>query len=125
MKLNITDHVLSKLGFSEYWDDNGNSGSRILEFKNGEVFKISEQCQMDDGNEGYGGMCGQDPMYISNHYCFMGWYASPQIKDVGTIDLFFLSDIYYCIRKYYPECVDEFINKVRSNYMIKYINHLI
>lgn len=121
MKLNITDDVLEKLGFSDYWDDHGTSGSRILKFKSGIVFKIQERCQMDDGNEGYGGMYDEDPIYVSNHYRFIGWYATPAIKNIKDINLFFLSDIYYCIRKYYPKCVDEFIDKIKSNHMIKYI----
>jgi hypothetical protein len=33
--LNLTDLILDKFGFSEYWNDNGDSGTRTLTFSDG------------------------------------------------------------------------------------------
>ena len=47
-RLNITDKILDKLGFSEYWDEHCTWGGRTLTFSNGTRFRIIEQEEMDD-----------------------------------------------------------------------------
>ena len=114
-KLNLTDRILDKLGFSEYWDENGTWGGRTLAFKNGVKFRIIEQEEMDDDTEGYG-----DGMYIAQHFYFAGWFAWEKID--GECDLFFLHEMYECIEKYYPTCLEEFIEKCKSLKMKIYID---
>jgi hypothetical protein len=40
VKLNITDTILDKLGFSEYQDEHGTWGGRTLTFSDGTRFRI-------------------------------------------------------------------------------------
>lgn len=117
-RLNITDLVLDKLGFSEYWDEHGTWGSRALTFSNGTHFRIIEQEEMDDDSEGY----HKDGNYIAHHFYFAGWFAVPKIDDVH-FDLFFLHEMYACIAKYYPDCLEEFVDKCNSVRMGRYIDN--
>lgn len=115
-RLNITDGVLDKLGFSEYWDEHGTWGGRTLKFSNGTQFRIIEQCEMDDEDEGY----GYEKVYTAQHFYFSDWFAIPKI-DSGNFDLFFLHEMYECINKCYPNCIDEFVLKCKSLNMGIYI----
>lgn len=117
-KLNITDQVLTKLGFSEYWDEHGTWGGRTLTFKDGTKLRIIEQEEMDDDTEGY----ALDGVYIAHHFYFAGWFAWPPI--VGYHDLYFLHDLYNCIKQYYPHCLEEFIEKCNSVKMGTYLNEI-
>ena len=114
-KLNLTDTILDKLGFSEYWDEHGTWGGRTLTFKNGVKFRIIDQEEMDDDTEGYG-----YGMYIAQHFYFAGWFAWEKID--GKHDLFFLHEMYECIEKYYPTCLEEFVEKCKSLKMKIYID---
>jgi hypothetical protein len=114
-KLNLTDTILDKLGFSEYWDEHGTWGGRTLTFKNGLKFRIIDQEEMDDDTEGYG-----DGTYIAQHFYFGGWFAWEKIN--GEHDLFFLHEMYECIEKYYPTCLEEFVEKCKSLRMKIYID---
>ena len=62
------DKVLDKLGFSEYWDENGTWGGRTLTFKNGIRFRIIEQGEMDDDTEGYPSMMKVIAVKSANTY---------------------------------------------------------
>lgn len=110
-KLNITDTVLDKLGFSPYWDEHGTWGGRTLTFKNGTKFRIIEQEEMDGDF---------DQAYVANHFYFAGWFAIPKTS-AGHYDLFFLHQMFECIKKEYPDCVDEFTSKCESLNMGSYI----
>lgn len=103
-KLNITDTILDKLGFSEYWDEHGTWGGRTLTFSNGTKFRIIEQEEMDDEHDGYGVLSGIESTYVANHFYFAGWFAIPK-TDAGHYDLFFLHEMYECIEKEYPDLV--------------------
>lgn len=116
-KLNITDTILENLGFSEYDDENGDSGGRTLTFKNGTRFRILEVCEKDDDSDGY----DSDGKYIANHYCFIGYFALPQMKIGLEYDLFFLHEMYECIEKEYPTCLEEFTAKCKEFKMYYYI----
>lgn len=120
-KLNITQGVLDKLGFSEYWDENGTWGGRTLTFSNGTRFRIIEQLEMEDENEGYGALSGSQPKYIANYFYFVGWFALPPTK-AKSYDLFFLHEMYECIEKEYPDCVDEFVDICKKANMKPYID---
>lgn len=115
-KLNITATVLDKLGFSEYWDENGTWGGRTLEFSNGAKFRIMEIVETDDETEGYG-----EKMYKAQKWCFADWFATPKIENGGYYDLFFLHEMYECIKHHYPDCLEEFASKCKSLGMKWYI----
>jgi len=104
-RLLITSTMLDKLGFSEYWDENGDWGGRTLTFSNGERFRIMETEEKDDDTDGY----ASGGNYIAHHFSFAGWFATPAIE--GHSDLFFLHEMYECIAKYYPSCLPEFTDK--------------
>lgn len=116
-RLNITSTVLDRLGFSEYWDEHCTWGGRTLTFSDGTKFRIVEQCEMDDEDQGYG--YGR-PKYIANHFYFSGWFAIPAI-DTNHCDLFFLHEMYECIKSNYPSVIGEFVSKCKAVNMGEYI----
>lgn len=116
-RLNITDGVLDKLGFSEYWDENCTWGGRTLTFSNNKMFRIVAQEEMDDDSEGY----SHDGCYVASHFYFTGWFAIPKI-DSSHFDLFFLHEMYECIEKCYPDCLEEFISKCKEVKMGSFID---
>lgn len=116
-RLNITDTILDKLGFSEYWDEHCTWGGRTLTFSNGTRFRIIEQEEMDDDSEGY----SSDGCYVAAHFYFADWFALPKI-DKGHFDLFFLHEMYECIEKCYPDCVEEFVSKCKELKMGSFID---
>lgn len=105
-KLNLTDGVLNKLGFSEYVDGAGDFGSRALTFKDGHKIIIWEIDEKEDDTDGY----SIDGKYVSNHYCGTNWNA-----------LFFLHDIYEEIITNHENYELEFIDICRSIKMDAYI----
>jgi hypothetical protein len=118
-RLNITERILDKLGFSEYWDEDATWGGRTLTFSNGTSFRIIEQEERDDEDEGY----GYEAIYISNHYYFAGYFATPKIYPPYLYyDLFFLHEMYECIEKEYPDCIDEFVANCKDLNMKPYID---
>ena len=119
-RLNITGSVLDKLGFSEYWDEHGTWGGRTLTFSNEKRFRIIEQEEMEDENEGYGAMSNSKPTYTANYFYFVGWFAIPK-TEARHYNLFFLHEMYECIEKEYPECLDEFVSKCETGNMKTYI----
>ena len=116
-RLNITDKILDKLGFSEYWDEHCTWGGRTLTFSNGTMFRIIEQEEMDDDSEGY----SSDGCYVAAHFYFADWFAITE-TDKGIFDLFFLHEMYECIEKCYPDCIDEFVSKCKELKMGSYID---
>jgi len=112
-KLNITDGVLDALGFSDYWDEDGDWGSRILDFENGTRFRIAEMCESDD----------KEGLYVAQCFWFSDWYAIPTLllEGQGHTDLFFLHEMYECIAKLYPKCLPEFTCRCNKVKMISYI----
>lgn len=120
-KLNITDTILDKLGFSKYWDEHGTWGSRTLTFSNGTKFRIIEQEEMDDVYDGYSLLSGDKPTYIGNYFYFGGFFAIPK-KQCGNYELYFLHQMYVCIEKEYPDCIKEFTTKCKKLNMKPYID---
>lgn len=116
MQLNITDKVLDNLGFSEYWDENGDWGGRTLTFSNGTHLRIMDIDEKDDDSDGY----SIDGVYIAHHFVFAPWFAIPKIEG-PEINLFFLQDLYLTIERYYPNCTQEFIDKCTFLKMNRYI----
>ena len=117
MKLNITKTILDKLGFTEYWDEDCYWGTRTLIFKNGTTFRIAVFNESNDNSDGY----SQNGRYIAKHYSFGGWIALP-VKKARDYDLFFLHEMYCCIKNEYPECLEEFVSKCKMLKMQVYID---
>lgn len=115
-KLNITSGVLDALGFSEYWDENGTGGGRTLTFSNGDRFRIYEQDEMDDDSDGR----MSEGCYVANHYWFAGWFAIPKSNSEHR-ELFFLHEMYECIKTEYPNSLNEFVEKCKAVKMGSYI----
>jgi hypothetical protein len=124
-KLNITEAVLDKLGFSEYWDENGTSGTRTLQFGDGERFQIVEQEEMDDSYEGYSGMVGSKPEYVSQHFFFLDKNEKNSAHKIKCYDLFFLHEMYLCVKEVIPGCLEEFVSICESVNMKPYIDSYI
>lgn len=120
-KLNITAQVLNKLGFSDCWDEDCDWGGRTLEFSNGTQFRIADYEEKDDENDGYGLLGHCEAIYVAAHYSFFGSFAIPSI-DCNDYDLFFLHEMYECIEKEYPDCLEEFTAKCRELNMGPYID---
>lgn len=114
-KLNITNTILDKLGFSEYCDEHGTYGGRTLTFSNGVKFRILEYEEMDDDTEGY----SLDGWYIAHHFYFGGWFSVNKIAD--DHELYFLHEMYQCIEIHFPSCLDEFRTKCNELKMNIYI----
>lgn len=118
MKLNITDTVLDKLGFSEYWDEHGTWGTRTLTFSDNTKLTIIEYEEQDADYYENGNL------YIAHHFVFNGSLKQKPEKD-GYYDLFFLSDLYKCIAELFPDNLEEFVNKCKDLYMFEYIKELV
>lgn len=116
-RLNITDKVLDRLGFSEYWDEHGDWGGRTLTFSNGTRFRIIDTEENEDDSYGY----SKDGTYVAQHFYFADWFAIPKI-DKGHFDLFFLHEMYECIEQCYPDCLEEFVSKCRQLKMGVYLD---
>lgn len=111
-RLNITDDVLDRLGFSEYWDEHGTFGTRTLTFDDGSQFTIVEQEDMVDEYE---------DIYISHHFYFCGSFSRPRLEPHITFYLFFLDEMYQCISQYYPHCLEEFLQRCHKAKMKVYL----
>jgi len=100
--IKITDDILDILGFTEYWDENGSWGGRILKFKDGQWFQIIQSSEDDFGKE-----------YKEDKYSFAGWFANPKI-DCGSYDLETIGDMTNCILEQYPNYLKEFKNLLNN-----------
>lgn len=81
----LTGELLTFLGFGEYWDKNGTSGTRTLNL--GEAipfYKIWYVEEMEDGNEGYGD---------TKEYCPAKFFSADH-----NSNLYFLHDLYEDIK---------------------------
>ena len=71
---------------------------------------------MDDNSEGYS-MNGE---YVAKHFYFAGWFATP--KTDAHYELFFLHELYECVKNEYPNGLSEFLEKCKTLRMIGYID---
>lgn len=109
MNFKITDKVLDKLGFSEYWDEDGDWGGRTLIFESGDRLRIidfGEKDLDDDGHTSHG-------KYSPQHYSFNDFFAIPKLSNY-TRELLVLSDLKQVVKDCYPKSYDEFIKKCTS-----------
>jgi hypothetical protein len=106
MRLAISDDVLDTIGFTEYWDSNGDSGDRRLVIGDS-VFEIIECGIIDDDMYGYGS---------GGKYATTRWYYK-------SAELFFLHDMYKCIEADFPaEFLSAFEEICRKKKMGPYLD---
>jgi hypothetical protein len=117
-KLKLTDGVLDTLGFSEYHDSSGDFGTRQLNFSNGQILRIVDLDEKEDDSDGYwyGGK------YQAQHFYFSDTFAIP--KNHGQyFDLYFLDDLFNCVKTNYPDSIDEFKELCEAKLMSSYLPH--
>ena len=106
-ELLLTEDVLDKLGFTEYWAGSGDYGKRLLKFSDGPFYTINEMDSLEDNSYGY-----SYAEYSANRY----------LSDNFGKSLYFLHDLYEDILgKRTVEEVGEFINKTKEVNMFPYI----
>lgn len=114
--LNLTDSILDKFGFSEYWDDNGDSGTRTLTFSDGTILTIVEVLEHINDNNIY---------YYQ--IIIVIWDIKLYLKNSFEQDLYFLHDLFEIIELFYSNCMEEFIEKCKElkiiNYIESYLNY--
>lgn len=104
----VTQTVLDRLGFSEYWDENGTWGGRTLTFLDGTKLRIGSFDEMDDDSEGY---C-PNGRYQPQTFKFLGWFAIPKVE--ADFEIVFLKDLYKVVKEVYPHCEVEFVGKCKK-----------
>ena len=111
-ELRIDDTVLDKLGFSEYWDNNGDSGERNFRFGD-DVFSITCYDQKDDETDGYAswGRYQSESYGVGLRHRNTDFYRK----------IHFLHDLYEAILAITPNLVQPFMDKCRENLMHEYI----
>ena len=112
----LSDNILFELGFSDYHDNNGKSGDRIVllgQIPTDETnkFTIEEYCETGDITNGY----LIHPIYMSKHY---------KNKDTGTV-MYFVSDLVSEINKsnLKPEYKKELFNRLRDINLGHYVEN--
>ncbi len=116
-ELLLTDRVLDRLGFSEYWDEHCTWGGRTITFGDKDVLiRVVDQEEMDDDTEGN----WFDGSHISNHYSYSGWFDIGGNKDDYS-DLYFLHQLYEVVKFKCPQYLDEFKERCFKNNMKAYI----
>lgn len=116
-KLPLTEDVLNRLGFSEYWDENCTWGGRTIKFSNGDTLRIIQYLVDEDDNYGYGG-----GKYQGEYYSYAGWFDIPKREHKYHGELFFLHELYDLILTVIPNSIDEFINRCKEHKMNYYLN---
>ena len=88
----ITSKVLDVLGFSEYWDMHGTSGTRTLKLPDGGVIILVEIDETPDDSDGY----SLEGEYVSNHYRHAPWVYPEKFKQPYGPEkpVYFLHDLY-------------------------------
>lgn len=117
-KLNITSGVLDRLGFSPYEDETGEWGFRELGFENGIRFRIVNYDEMDVFSQQGG------DVYVAEHFVFLTDFAIPKIEKRENLELYFLHEMYFCINKYYADCLNEFREKCFNANMMYYLDQI-
>ena len=106
-EINLTDSMLEKLGFAEWWGGSGdNMDSRI--HLTGKSFDIHSIDEKDDEDDGYG--FGK-PRYVAYHYCDDKWNR-----------LYFLHELYEYIKSgNCKEAMDDFLSRCEKCNLMPYI----
>jgi len=110
-ELLISDRALDWLGFTEYWDMNGDTGDRRLDLGGvGKKYLIWETTDKEDDADGY----GQHPIQCITHYFFEENFRG---------HLYFLHELYEDIKeKRTEEELMKFIEKCKNANMGPYID---
>lgn len=113
-ELLLSDMVLDRLGFSEYWDENCTWGGRTITLgaADGEYcIRILDQEEMDDDIQGfYGG-----GNHVAHTFSYTGFFGTPSTEHYS--DLYFLHQLYDLIEFLCPQHTNEFILRCNKNNM--------
>ena len=109
-ELLLSDKALDWLGFTEYWDLNGDTGDRRLDLGgDGVKYLIWETCDKEDDADGY----GYHPVQCITHYFFKGDFKG---------HLYFLHEMYEDIKeKRTSDELGVFLEKCKRANMMPYI----
>ncbi len=108
-KIELTDDVLEKLGFTEYDDEHCTWGNRRLLFDGDsdewKKLQIIENCES----------CAEENGYPAQ-FVYAEWFDQIRRKPTGggRMDLTTLYELYICIDIYRPELLDEFKIKLKT-----------
>lgn len=121
-EMHLSDRVLDKLGFTEYWAGCGDFGDRRLDLgatKGDErlsakdqypmylIYHIDEQDQDESSGQGYG-----EPEYVPSHLCTKSFQK----------DLYFLHDMYEDIlENRTPEELEAFVELTKKVLMYPFL----
>jgi hypothetical protein len=115
-ELILTDRILDKLGFTEYWAGSGDYGERCFGIKKNEnqfehvPYRIVEIDEKDDDCDGY---C-ETRNYVAQYY------QSPFRAKVHR-SIYFLHDLYDDIQDNAPHVLEFFVQKCKENNMYPFI----
>lgn len=107
MSFKITDRVLDKLGFSEYWAGSGDYSSRILTFSNDDSLEITDFDEKDDDTDGYTTWGTYQPQ----HFDICSHVNKKNMTNNEYYNLVFLEDLHLAIRNHWSNCEQEFVDK--------------
>lgn len=102
----LTDRSLDKIGFSEYWGDAGESGTRTLQLADKVFYRIHDMDELDDQCGGY---CGEEE-YYPGHFTTNNWHT-----------IYFLHEMYEDVKERSPEYLEIFVEKCKKVNMLPYI----
>lgn len=113
-ELLLSDRILDRLEFSEYWDENCTWGGRTITLGTGDNecnIRIWDQEEMDDDCEGfYGG-----GSHVPHKFSYNGYFNRGD--PAHNSDLYFLHQLYDVIEFLHPQHIDEFVERCDKNNM--------
>jgi hypothetical protein len=118
-ELLITQRVLDRLGFGEYWDEHGTWGTRTLSLVSTDVelFILDEQEEMDDDMEGHhvGGA------HVAQTWQWNGVRNNKLNSGNSIYQVYFLHQLYDIIAAFYPTKLALFEQKAYEANLARYV----
>lgn len=108
--LQFTDRIADLIGFGEY-SGGYCFGTRSLWFGNGASLILTRVNEMEDGSDGL----SDTGDFIGEHFV----YDSKTLN--SQLEIFFLHDLYQCIKEEWPEYLQSFVATCKMLKMQSYI----
>jgi len=112
-ELLLTDTLLSKLGFTDWWGGSGDWSDSVLGLS-GRAIRIHSLDEKDDESDGYSalGGNGDNPAYVSYHYTTDEWTR-----------MYFLHELYEYIKSFNDEqTMNDFLYRCKRTNTMHHIN---
>jgi hypothetical protein len=109
--LQFTDRIADLLGFGEFCDENWVSGTRTLWFGNGALLTLIRVNEREDDSD----FLVRDGDFIGEHFLYESTLLDRQVE------IFFLHDLYQCIKEEWPEYLQSFVATCKMLKMQSYI----